>query len=237
MSKLVALDDGHGPETAGKRTPDGVHENQFNSPTVGFCATAIQRSGLQVIFTAPEDTDIPLATRVKRANDAEADVFISIHYNAFRSKWDETQGGIETHYYPGSIEGWKLATIIQKYVRLGTPQIDRGIKASSFVVLRDTHMPSALIENGFMDVHKEADLMLNKDYQKEQGEQMAQGICEYLGVAYVPETEGEIMPEDVKQLLRTMNKTAYMLIDEMPVKEQLNYLKVCVDRYFTNGGQ
>jgi N-acetylmuramoyl-L-alanine amidase len=201
MSKLVALDDGHGPETAGKRTPDGIRENQFNAPAMGFCAAALQRSGVRVMFTAPEDTDAPLATRVKRANDAKADIFVSIHFNAFKGNWDEVQGGIETHYYPGSIEGWKLATAVQKHVRMGTPQLDRGIKASSFVVLRDTIMPSIVIENGFMDVRKEAELMLNKEYQKEQGEQTAMGICEYLGVQYVPETPPNWKEQAMKRLV------------------------------------
>lgn len=47
----------------------------------------------------------------------------------------------------------------------------------------------------------------------------------------------ETMTEEVRQLLRTMNKSAFMLVDGMPVAEQLNYLKVCIDRYFANGGK
>jgi N-acetylmuramoyl-L-alanine amidase len=192
MTKLVALDDGHGLETSGKRTPtmpNGtvIHENQFNKPTMNFCAAALVRSGVKIMLAAPEDTDVPLATRIKRANDAKADVFVSFHYNAFRGIWDQTQGGVQTCYQPGSVNGQRLAACIQKYMVQGTPQINRGIVPENLAVTRETKMPAALIEGGFMDVHKEAELMLTTAFQKETGEQAAQGICEYLGVKYIPE--------------------------------------------------
>ena len=192
MPKLAALDDGHSIETSGKRTPtmpNGtvIHENQFNVPAMGFCAAALQRCGVRIMFTAPESADIPLSTRIKRANDAKADVLVSFHYNAYQGKWDQTAGGVQTCYQPGSAEGQKLAGCIQKYLVQGTPQVNRGIVPLNLAVTRDTHMPAALIEAGFMDVHKEAALMLDKAFQKETGEQAAMGICEYLGVKYVPE--------------------------------------------------
>jgi N-acetylmuramoyl-L-alanine amidase len=193
MSKLIALDDGHGITTSGKRTPsmpDGtiIHENQFNAPTMGFCAVALQRCGARTMFTAPEDNDIPLSTRVRRANDAKADIFVSFHYNAYQGKWDQTAGGVQTCYQPGSVKGQKLAGCIQKYLVQGTPQVNRGIVPLNLAVTRDTIMPAVLIEAGFMDVHKEAALMLDKAFQKETGEQAAMGICEFLGVQYVPES-------------------------------------------------
>lgn len=191
-TKLIALDDGHGLETPGKRTPimpDGeiIRENQFNRSAMEFCASALKRSGLTVFFTAPGDYDVPLSTRAKRANDARADIFVSFHYNAFRGVWDQTMGGVQTCYHPGSVEGQKLAGCIQKYLVQGAPQVNRGIVPANLAVLRETRMPAALIEAGFMDVHKEAWLMRDPKFQKETGEQAAIGICEYLGVKYIPE--------------------------------------------------
>lgn len=193
MSKLAALDDGHSIETAGKRTPSMpngtvIHENQFNKPAMNFCAAALVRSGVRVLLAAPEDIDVPLSTRIKRANDAKADIFVSFHYNAFKGVWDQTAGGVQTCYQSGNVEGQKLAGCIQKYLVLGTPQVNRGIVPLNLAVTRETHMPAALIEAGFMDVHKEAALMLDKAFQKETGEQATMGICEYLGVEYVPES-------------------------------------------------
>lgn len=190
MPKLIAIDPGHGPETPGKRTPlmpDGkqIQEYQFNVPTARFLAAALQRCGFTTLLTATGVTDVPLAQRVGAANEAQADAFVSIHYNALRGQWDETEGGVETHYYPGSTIGQQLANIVQKQVAQGTAQVNRGVKASNFYVLRETLMPAILVENGFMDVHREADLMLNSEFQKEQAEQIAQGICQFFGTAYV----------------------------------------------------
>lgn len=224
MQKLVALDDGHGINTSGKRTPsmpDGtiIHENQFNAPTMGFCAVALQRCGVQTIFTAPEDADIPLSTRVRRANDAKADIFVSFHYNAYRGKWDQTAGGVQTCYQPGSAKGQKLAGCVHKYLVLGTPQVNRGIVPLNLYVTRETSMPAVLIEAGFMDVHKEATLMLDKAFQKETGEQAAMGICEFLGVQYVPEAppRNELAEAiDIWVRAGLMNSPKYWLENAVP---------------------
>ncbi|MHB1167026.1 MAG: N-acetylmuramoyl-L-alanine amidase family protein [Carboxydocellales bacterium] len=200
MAKLIAIDDGHGPETLGKQTPvltDGkvIHENQFNAPTALLLEAALKRCGFRTMQAAPENTDVPLGTRIKRANDAKAEGYVSIHYNALRGFWDETAGGVSTHYQPGSVEGQKLAACVQKYVAQGTPQVNRGIVAQNLAVTRETKMVAVLVENGFMDVHKEADLMLDPKFQKEQAEQIAQGVCEYFGVTYVPPVK-EAPPKD-----------------------------------------
>ncbi|MBU7006289.1 N-acetylmuramoyl-L-alanine amidase [Phosphitispora fastidiosa] len=188
---LIAIDDGHGMETPGKQTPafpDGtrIKENQFNKPASEAYAAAMQRCGARIMFVAPEDTDAPLGVRVDRANDAKATLFVSWHFNAFRGIWDQTKGGSETHHHPNSAEGEKLAQCIQQEIIKGTPQVNRGVKASNFYVLREPDMPAALIENGFMDVSEEAKLMLNPEFQIEQAEQAAEGTCKYLGIPYIP---------------------------------------------------
>lgn len=87
--KLIALDDGHGKNTAGKRTPyikslgREIRENEFNEPVVDYLKAELQRCGFKTILTAPTDADTPLAQRVAIANNAKADLFISIHFNAF----------------------------------------------------------------------------------------------------------------------------------------------------------
>ena len=75
----VALDDGHGNNTSGKRTPlfeDGsfMRENEFNDFVVNVTGKILEKRGINVIYTAPEKTDTSLTTRVKRANDQKADI-------------------------------------------------------------------------------------------------------------------------------------------------------------------
>ena len=192
MSYLIALDDGHGMSTSGKRTPyieelgRFVHENEFNNAVVGYLNLALQRCNLKTVLVAPTDADTSLASRVNTANSLKADLYISIHYNALDGVFDGNDpSGLSVYHYPTSVNGKKLATCIHKYLVNGTKQIDRGIKTAGFYVLKYTDMPAVLSENGFMDNKTEALLMVNVDYQKEVAEEHCQGICEYLGIEYV----------------------------------------------------
>ncbi len=195
MSKLIALDDGHGMQTAGKRTPPipelggrVIHENEFNREVVKYLDIELKRCGFKTLLVAPTDADTPLSTRTNLANSKNADAYISIHYNAFDGKFDAYDPeGLSVHIYPGSKEGRKLAECVIKYLKQGTPQKNRGIVENNFHVLRETKMPAILSENGFMDNKREALLMVNVDFQKEVAREHAQGICEYFGVKYVPE--------------------------------------------------
>lgn len=195
MSKLIALDDGHGMQTAGKRTPSipelggrVIHENEFNREVVKYLDQELKRCGFNTLLVAPTDADTSLKSRTDLANSKGADAFISIHYNAFDGKFDDYDPeGLSVHIYPGSKEGRKLAECVHKYLIMGTSQKDRGIKENNFHVLRETKMVAILSENGFMDNKREAMLMLNVDFQKEVAIEHAKGICDYFGVKYITE--------------------------------------------------
>lgn len=193
MTKLIALDDGHGMETAGKRTPPipelnnrVIKENEFNSAVVNFLKLELERCGFRTLLVAPGDTDASLTTRSQLANKNKADAFISIHYNAFDGKFDEYDPeGQSIHIYPNHLESTRLATCVLKYLKQGTAQKIRGIVPSDFHVLRETLMPAILSENGFMDNKREALLMISTDFQKEVAREHAQGICEFFGIPYI----------------------------------------------------
>ena len=194
MAYLVALDDGHGMETAGKRTPfipelgRFVRENEFNRAVVKLLEKELHRCGFKTLLVAPTDKDTPLKARTDLANRKKADIYVSIHYNAFDGKFDgRDPEGLSVHVYPGSKSGRKLGEAVLKYLKTGTPQRNRGIKESNFHVLREANMPAMLSENGFMDNKKEAMRMLDPAFQKEVAVEHAKGICDYFGVKYVPE--------------------------------------------------
>ena len=192
MSKyIVALDDGHGLETIGKETPimpdisRRIKENEFNHAVKVKLMETLKRCDINTVDCSPSRIDTPLAQRSKVANDAKADILVSIHYNAFDGKFDTHQGGLCIFHYPGSTKGKKLAECIHKYLKNGTKQIDRGVLSQDFHMLRVTKMPAVLSENGFMDDRYDASLMLNESFQTEVAEEHCQGICEYLGVVYI----------------------------------------------------
>lgn len=198
MAKLIALDDGHGMTTAGKRTPHipelgrFIHENEFNRAVVGYLDKELKRCGFATLMVAPGDGDTSLSARTNLANSKKADAFISIHYNALDGKFDGNDPeGLSVHIYPGSVSGRKLGEAVLKYLKQGTPQKNRGIVESNFHIVRETNMPAILSENGFMDNKREALLMVNVDFQKEVAREHAQGVCDYFNVKYVAEVESK----------------------------------------------
>ncbi len=188
----VALDDGHGMATYGKRTPaisslNGrvIKENEFNRAVTKELNRLLQENGnFETVFTAPTDADTSLAVRCKVANDFKADIFVSIHANASDGKFDgdtKDASGVETWYM--STRGKELAECVQKELVKGTKQKNRGIKKSTgLYVLKHTNMPAILTENLFMDNEREARLMIDKKFINEVASEHYVGICNYFKV-------------------------------------------------------
>lgn len=217
---LIAIDDGHGTETAGKRTPafaDGsvMRENTFNSQTAEYLKEALERCGFRVLMVAPEDMDTPLKTRVVRANDAHADAYISIHANAYGSEWNSANG-VESIIYEkvmGHSQTYTFAQSIHDRLIEGTGRRDRGIKRSAdLYVLKHTDMHAVLLECGFMTNREEAELLKREDYRKKCAESICMGVCAFYKTEYIaPEkTAGERydteeeLPQWAKPLLGEM---------------------------------
>ena len=200
MSKLIAIDDGHGMTTAGKRTPifppgsemagRFMHENEFNRVVAEYLKANLERCGFRTLMVAPGDTDVPLQARTDAANKANADFYISVHANALTGVWG-VQEGVSTYHYPGSEKGHTAAVIIQRQLAKGTKQKDRGVLEAEFYVLKYTKMPAVLCECAFMDNLREATLLISDAFRRECAEEIAKGTCEYFGVQYVPEQTDE----------------------------------------------
>src|SRR5690625_1294415 len=92
MSKVVAIDAGHGMGTAGKRTPDGEREWSFNSVVAQSIIDNLKSyKGVKTVrLDDPTGKrDVPLRERTNKANGAKADILISCHHNANTGKRSE----------------------------------------------------------------------------------------------------------------------------------------------------
>ena len=84
----VAIDAGHGSNTAGKRTPDGFREHWINVACASFCEQALRRCGIDVLRVAwddnnaKDDEDVALSTRQKLIKANKCDASVSFHANA-----------------------------------------------------------------------------------------------------------------------------------------------------------
>ncbi|NJJ38535.1 N-acetylmuramoyl-L-alanine amidase family protein [Paenibacillus apii] len=194
---LIAVDDGHGMYTAGKRTPlfeDGTYmkENEFNRAVVDKLIVHLKRNCFDVLHVSAGDTDVPLKTRTDLANNTipngfgrPADAMVSVHANALGSAWNSKAKGIEIFYRSGYKAGKKLAQDIQEYLVKGTPLINRGLKTSNLHITREADMPAVLVEGAFMDNPEEALLLESDAYRSECAEEIARGLCQFFGRTYV----------------------------------------------------
>lgn len=182
----ILIDAGHGYETAGKRTVDGMKEYQFNRAV----ANEVKRllAGYQhvtCLFSHSDKRDVPLAERTNYANQANVDLFVSIHANALGNGREWTSAaGIETYVYLSKPkDAYKLAHIVQAELIRSTSRKDRGVKTASFYVLKETNMTAILCECGFMTNKLEAVLLRTASYQKTCAEAIVHGIATYYNLS------------------------------------------------------
>jgi len=92
----IVIDAGHGGHDTGTIGPHGLEEKNLVLD-VGMRLGRLleQRLGADVVYTRDDDTFVPLETRTAIANQAQADLFISIHAN---SSHDQEARGVETYY-------------------------------------------------------------------------------------------------------------------------------------------
>lgn len=163
MSKyLYILDDGHGKETLGKRSPkfpDGhrLFEYEYNIDLVDRIICRLKILSISCLDLVTTDRDESLYNRVTKANEYNSSlkkIYISVHGNGWGIDWNNANG-IETYYYPGSRKGKKLAEIFQDRLIQYTGLKNRGVKNRGFYVLKYTNMSAILTENGFYTNYKE----------------------------------------------------------------------------------
>ena len=141
----------------------------------------LSEKGVKVRLTRNNEVDLDLPPRVSIANSTGADIFVSIHANASRGKRRDING-LETFYYTG----WKgrlLARKIQKHILKVSPgSPDRGVRQGRYFVIKNTLMPAALVEIGFLTGKLDAKRLEKSTHRKRIAYAITKGILEYLSV-------------------------------------------------------
>lgn len=175
MSKVVILDGGHGVDCAGKRSPiwgDGsqLFEWEFNRDIVRRIAAMLKAEGIKFEILVPEDNDVSLPERCRRANVIHADcgnnaVLFSVHGNAGGGT------GWECYTSVGQTKADAIATVLCEEAekefapdgwKMRFDYIDGDPdKESQFYILKHTVCPAVLSENFFMDTEKDCRFMMS----------------------------------------------------------------------------
>ncbi len=172
---VVIIDPGHGGSDAGAVGVGGLREKDVVFSISQQVAQILQQNGVQAVMTRLDDRTVELEPRVDMANRMNATLFVSIHANAATNA---AASGIETYYYSS---GDRLAQYIHNSVISSFSQIpNRGIKTARFYVLRNTSMPSVLVETGFVTNNYDAYMLGDPAQRSRMAQAIAQGILQYL---------------------------------------------------------
>ena len=177
MKPIVLLDNGHGKETAGKRSPvwsDGsqLFEWEFNRDIVRRIVEKLEADGIPYRVLEPEETDISLTERARRANEIAKEnngkaYVLSIHANAGGGT------GWEVYTSPGQTPSDAIATVF--FEEAGRELVPDGWrmrsdysdsdpdKEANFAILTKTTCPAILTENFFMDTEKDCRFIMSED--------------------------------------------------------------------------
>lgn len=183
----IIIDAGHGPNTAGKRSPDeSLREFEFNSEVAVRVKRQLTSAGHVVLFTHQHDWDVPLRERVQLANRLKGEVLVSIHANAFGSNFNAA-AGIETYTYTRPLTASRqLAGLIHSQLIQAAHRRDRGVKQADFMILRETAMPAVLVECGFMTNREELALLKSDNYRTTCAAAIAAGLLKFAGEEVSP---------------------------------------------------
>lgn len=188
--KTIVIDAGHGGLDPGAASAQGILEKEITLDIAKEVEHLLKRAAVFVVMVRHGDYDLAdssemdlfhrkrqdLARRVTIAEEAGADLYISIHANYFPSPiWS----GAQTFYYEGHTEGMQLARSLQTELVRHLGPNHRLARPGNYRVLRDTSMPAALVEVGFLSNPKEAALLTQKHYQKRIAAAILAGIIRY----------------------------------------------------------
>ena len=174
---VVAIDPGHGGRDPGAVGINGLQEIQVIFPISLRVSELLEAQGITVVMTRRSNSTLGLQDRADIANRAQANLFVSIHANAISLSRPDVNG-IET--YHASETGRRLAASLQASMLAATGMRDRGVKQARFYVLRQTAMPAALVEVGFVTGAQDAPRLADPAWRETMAQAIARGILQYI---------------------------------------------------------
>ncbi|MEM8549233.1 MAG: N-acetylmuramoyl-L-alanine amidase [Verrucomicrobiota bacterium] len=197
----IVIDPGHGGKDPGAENRRlGINESKLALDLAQRLKRKLSGFGYKVSLTRENNSFVSLGRRPAMANQAQADLFISLHFNAVG---DASVAGVETYVmtpsglpstnsgkltasakrtYPGNADNtWSLLAgyYMQSAMVRNLSAKDRGLKRARFAVLRDLNCPGVLIEGGFLTNSAEAQKLKSGAYRDKLANALVEGILLY----------------------------------------------------------
>lgn len=191
----VLIDNGHGENTPGKRSPDGrLREWSYTREMADRVVVGLRKMGIDAERIVKEDTDVPLSERCRRANaiykeTGKKAILISIHCNAAGSgaDWLNARGWSVYVSNNASANSKKLAeclanTSLSIGAHVRKPSPDKLYWQQNLAICRDTNCPAVLTENFFQDNKEDVEFLLSPEGKQFVVQIHIEGILKYLGL-------------------------------------------------------
>lgn len=184
-NKLIVLDPGHGGSDPGAIGPSRYNEKTVTLAVAQNVKQLLEKAGAKVVMTREDDRDVygpgatdvdELKARTTVANNLKADVFVSIHANAFT---DRKVGGTSTYYYQKTKYDSMLARALQAGMLEAGGLQDRRANAANFYVIKRTRMPAALVELAFISNPQEEKLLSSPEFQQKMSQGIVRGLEQF----------------------------------------------------------
>ena len=173
---LVVIDPGHGGRDPGAFY-DGVKEADLNLALARRLKSALTSFSILGLLTRDDDRFLALSARAETANELGAEIFVSLHCDAASNP---EASGFSVHHFPGAERGARLAQTLHRAMVQALPERrDRGMVASSFLVLKRSIMPAALIECEFLSHPASRAWLQTPPAQDQIARAVGQGIQEF----------------------------------------------------------
>lgn len=194
MKKVIWIDNGHGVDTPGKRSPDGTfREYKWAREVACMVCDILQAEGYDARLVVPEEWDVSLNGRCNRVNKVNKKdcILVSIHNNAAGNgtKWCNARGW-SVFTTKGITEADKLAECIHAEARKAfkSPLTVRSYSNAqygrdyeeNFYILMHSYCPAVLIEHFFMDNKKDVEYLKTDKAKATCAEVIVAGVKAYL---------------------------------------------------------
>lgn len=188
----VVLDAGHGSPDGGAVGPGGTLEKDINLAVVLKLQEVLESRGAAVVLTRPGDSGIydddadtihdkkvsDMNNRLNIINKSKADIFISIHMNAFS---DKSSNGLHVFYSRNHPEAEPIAEAVQQRISELTGAAAHTVKtaSSTLFLMKNPIPPALLIECGFITNAEEEKLLASEEYQAKIAYAIADALDDY----------------------------------------------------------
>lgn len=191
----ILIDNGHGVETPGKRSPDGrLREYKYARVIASRVVELLRGMGHDASLIVTEERDISLQERCKRANDwcerkgSSNVILVSVHVNAAgNGEWMNATGW-SAYTSRGQTQADKLADCLYEAAKEALPgkrmrtdysDGDADIEAG-FYILKHTRCAAVLTENLFQDNKEDVDFLLSEEGMEAIVRLHVNGVVNYL---------------------------------------------------------